>query len=156
MNLPKRGAVGLMNVPPGVAMTADERLSSILTSALQAIPGTRDAILLSHEGLPIAYSEGLPQQAAEYGAAVISTTAGIVRGVARFWSQPDPVWRETIIDFDRGRAIVVAVGPHAFLVVFTASSVNVDLVLARLHDLAQRLGSEVTTDVRHRAVLPWT
>lgn len=126
----------------------ENKLGWMLDDALQ-MPETRHAILLSADGLLMAYSQRISRDDAERYAAGMSGLQSLARGSAEFCGDPHTAWRQTVSEFDGGYVFLVAAGPRAYLAVSTTEKVDMEVVSFRLQELVQRLGKELTTPSRH-------
>jgi len=125
----------------------NNRLGWMLDDALR-MPETRHAILLSADGLLMAYSERISRDDAERQAAGMSGLQSLARGTAEFCGDADAIWRQTVTEFDDGYVFLVAAGPGAYLAVSATLRVDMEAVSFRLHELVQRLGRELTSPPR--------
>ncbi len=131
----------------------NNRLGWMLDDALR-MPETRHAILLSADGLLMAYSERITRDDAERQAAGMSGLQSLARSTAEFCGDPDAVWRQTVTEFDDGYVFLVAAGPGAYLAVSATLLVDMETVSFRLQELVQRLGRELSSPPRQGAGRP--
>ena len=129
---------------------ASNRLGWMLDDALR-MPETRHAVLLSADGLLMAYSERIGRDDAERHAAGMSGLQSLARASAEFCGDAGSVWRQTVTEFDGGFVFLVAAGPGAYLGVSTTERVDMEAVSFRLQELVQRLGRELSAPPRHGA-----
>src|SRR5262245_18359404 len=123
------------------------RLGWMLDDALK-MPETRHAILLSADGLLMAYSDRIGRDDAERHAAGMSGLQSLARGSAEFCGDPRIAWRQTVSEFDGGYVFLVAAGPGAYLAVSTTEHVDMEAISFRLQELVQRLGKELSAPPR--------
>lgn len=130
-------------------MTDDSqnKLGWMLDDALK-MPETRHAILLSADGLLMAYSQGVGRDDAERHAAGMAGLQSLARSSAEFCGDLHTTWRQTVSEFDDGYVFLVAAGPGAYLAVSTTEKVDMEAVSFRLQELVQRLGKELSTPPR--------
>ncbi|GAA4630204.1 roadblock/LC7 domain-containing protein [Actinoallomurus vinaceus] len=136
-------------------MTKDpnNRLGWMLDDALK-MPGTRHAILLSADGLLMAYSDRIGRDDAERHAAGMSGLQSLARNSAEFCGDPHTTWRQTVSEFDGGYVFLVAAGPGAYLAVSTTENVDMEAISFRLQELVQRLGKELSAPPRQTPGTP--
>ncbi|MFL6057220.1 MAG: roadblock/LC7 domain-containing protein [Actinoallomurus sp.] len=130
-------------------MTHDEdnKLGWMLDEALK-MPETRHAILLSADGLLMAYSQRIGRDDAERHAAGMSGLQSLARSSAEFCGDRRTAWRQTVTEFDDGYVFLVAAGPGAYLAVSTTERVDMEGISFRLQELVQRLGKELSAPPR--------
>jgi predicted regulator of Ras-like GTPase activity (Roadblock/LC7/MglB family) len=130
-------------------MTHDEdnKLGWMLDDALK-MPETRHAILLSADGLLMAYSQRVGRDDAERHAAGMSGLQSLARSSAEFCGDTRTAWRQTVTEFDGGYVFLVAAGPGAYLAVSTTERVDMEGISFRLQELVQRLGKELSAPPR--------
>jgi predicted regulator of Ras-like GTPase activity (Roadblock/LC7/MglB family) len=127
------------------------KLGWMLDDALR-MPETRHAILLSADGLLMAYSERIERDDAERHAAGMSGLQSLARSAAEFCGDAGTMWRQTVTEFDDGYVFLVAAGPGAYLAVSATANVDMEAVSFRLQELVQRLGRELTSPPRRQDV----
>ncbi|WP_243774866.1 roadblock/LC7 domain-containing protein [Actinomadura barringtoniae] len=131
------------------ALATGNRLGWMLDDALR-MPETRQAILLSADGLLMAHSQRIGFDEAERQAAGMSGLQSLARATAEFCGgDPGAGWRQTVSEFDDGYVFLVAAGPGAYLAVSATQHVDMEAVSYRLQELVQRLGKELTSPPRH-------
>lgn len=126
---------------------ANNKLGWMLDDALK-MPETRHAILLSADGLLMAYSDRIGRDDAERHAAGMSGLQSLARSSAEFCGDPRTTWRQTVSEFDGGYVFLVAAGPGAYLAVSTTEHVDMEAISFRLQELVQRLGKELSAPPR--------
>ncbi|MCO5970404.1 roadblock/LC7 domain-containing protein [Actinoallomurus soli] len=126
---------------------ANNKLGWMLDDALK-MPETRHAILLSADGLLMAYSKRISRDDAERHAAGMSGLQSLARTSAEFCGDSRTTWRQTVTEFDDGYVFLVAAGPGAYLAVSTTERVDMEAISFRLQELVQRLGKELTAPPR--------
>ena len=93
-------------------------LTWLATSFAQRIPGVRDVLVLSTDGLVLARSEGLQRETAETLAAVTSGLASLTAGAARHLHAGQV--NQVIVEMDHGFLFVTAISEGSCLAVFDA------------------------------------
>lgn len=130
----------------------DNRLGWMLDEILN-IHHTRSAILLSSDGLLMAYSTGLDPTQAERFAAAMAGVQSLSRSSAEFCGPTDSqrTWKQTLFEFDGGYLFLVAAGPRAYVALSAGPEVDMEAVTFRLQDTVRRVGRELTTGARTEA-----
>ncbi|HEV7931374.1 MAG TPA: roadblock/LC7 domain-containing protein [Actinomadura sp.] len=128
----------------------NNKLGWMLDDALK-MPETREAILLSADGLLMAHSQRIGRDDAERHAAGMSGLQSLARSTAEFCGDSPAAWRQTLSEFEGGYVFLVAAGAGAYLAVSTTDKVDMEAVSFRLQELVQRLGKELTTPPRQDA-----
>jgi predicted regulator of Ras-like GTPase activity (Roadblock/LC7/MglB family) len=123
------------------------RLGWMLDDALK-MPETRHAVLLSADGMLMAYSQRIAEDDAERHAAGMAGLQSLARNTAGFCGHEGTPWRQTVTEFDDGYVLLVAAGPGAYLAVSTTENADLEAVSFRLQELVQRLGKEMTSPPR--------
>ncbi|MEB3370740.1 roadblock/LC7 domain-containing protein [Saccharopolyspora mangrovi] len=122
-------------------------LGWMLDEALR-IPEAKHAILLSSDGLLMAHSAGITSDEADRHAAAMSGLQSLARANAAFCGSTEHSWQQTITEYDHGYVFLVAAGPRAYMAASAGHGVDVETMTHRLMELVQRLGKELTADLR--------
>ncbi|RRO13725.1 roadblock/LC7 domain-containing protein [Saccharopolyspora rhizosphaerae] len=130
-------------------MNSDQRhdLGWMLDEALR-VPEAKHAILLSSDGLLIAHSADITRDEAERHAAAMSGLQSLARANAAFCGSTEKAWQQTITEYDHGYIFLVAAGPRAYVAASAGAGVDVETMTHRLVVLVQRLGTELSADLR--------
>jgi predicted regulator of Ras-like GTPase activity (Roadblock/LC7/MglB family) len=113
-------------------------LSWLVTSFADRVPSVAHAIVVSADGLPLAFSAGFPQDRADQLAAVASGLASLTQGAARVFEAGSVV--QTVIEMDGGLLLVMAVSDGSALAVLAAADADMGLVAYEMTLLAERAG----------------
>ncbi|MET7638602.1 roadblock/LC7 domain-containing protein [Streptomyces sp. NPDC005438] len=128
-------------------MTLNSNLDWMLDDVLK-LPGTRHALLVSNDGLLRASAGGMGRDEAEPQAAALGSLQSISRSIAPFCTSGQPLWRQTLVEFEDGFVFLIAAGEGAYLAVSTSGDVDMEAVTYRMHKLVDRMGQELTVPLR--------
>ena len=136
-------------------MSTQERpvqdLSWLVTSFTQQVPDAAHAIVVSSDGLPLAFSGGFPQERADQLAAVTSGLASLTQGASRVFEGGTVV--QTAVEMQAGVLVVMAVSNGASLAVLADSSCDLGVIAYQMALLVERAGKMLTPASR-RVGLP--
>ena len=118
----------------------------LVSRFVDAVPGVTDALVLSSDGLPMAFSPGLAADLADRLAAVASGFVGLANGVA----DPFDAGRVTqvIVELERGFVFVTGISDGSNLAVVAASDCDVGLVAYEMAVLVERASTLLTPTLR--------
>jgi predicted regulator of Ras-like GTPase activity (Roadblock/LC7/MglB family) len=126
---------------------ADGRdLTWLATSFAQRIPGVRDVLVLSTDGLVLARSEGLQRETAETLAAVTSGLASLTAGAARHLHAGQV--NQVIVEMDHGFLFVTAISEGSCLAVMAGADCDIGLIGYEMSMLVARIGQVLTPALR--------
>jgi predicted regulator of Ras-like GTPase activity (Roadblock/LC7/MglB family) len=121
-------------------------LSWLMTNFVERVPSVAHAIVVSSDGLPMAYSQGFPPDRADQLAAVTSGLASLTQGGSRVFE--GGAVTQTVVDMQRGLLIVMAVSDGSSLAVLAAVDCDMGLVAYEMALLVERVGGALTPQVR--------
>jgi hypothetical protein len=104
------------------------------------------AIVVSADGLPLAFSDGFPKDRADQLAAVTSGLTSLTQGAARVF-EGGPV-TQTIVEMRRGVLLVMAVSDGSSLAVLASGDCDMGLVAYEMALLVERVGRALTPEPR--------
>jgi len=137
------------------ALSEDARdFGWLLSSFVERIPGIRDAIVVSLDGLLIALSDPDARAESDRLAAVAAATISIARGAG------EPIdagaVQEIIIEMERALLVVMGMSDGSALAVVAKRPCDVGLLAYEMALLAKRAGSVLTTTLvaELKAALP--
>ncbi|MFE7269396.1 roadblock/LC7 domain-containing protein [Streptomyces sp. NPDC057623] len=114
------------------------------------LPEVRFVVLLTADGLCIAFSESVERDAAERVAASASGFHSLGVAMAPDCGGGSNGLRQVVGEFDDGFLFVKTAGPNTLLAVSTTALVDAQVVTYRMNGLTERLGGELTSPVRHQ------
>ena len=124
-------------------------LNWLITNFAERVPDVAHAIAVSSDGLPVAYSQELPQDRAEQLAAITSGLASLTQGAAKVF-EGGPVG-QTVVDMERGLLIVMMISDGssiAALVTGGGDEPDMDLVAYEMSLLVAKVGDALTPEAR--------
>ncbi|MFI6349396.1 roadblock/LC7 domain-containing protein [Streptomyces sp. NPDC050560] len=120
----------------------------MLKELADGVPGTRQVVVLSADGLRIARYGGEPD-AADRIAAACAGLQSLASAVATEIPDSDGRMRMVIIEVTGGFFYLMAAGAGAYLAVLADEIVDAGLVSNRMRDLVVRIGAHLTSPPRH-------
>jgi predicted regulator of Ras-like GTPase activity (Roadblock/LC7/MglB family) len=121
-------------------------LNWLITSFVDRVPAVAHAIVVSADGLPLAFSDGFPQERADQLAAVASGLTSLTQGAARVFEAGSVV--QTVVEMDGGLLLVMAISNGSVLAVLAATDCDMGLVVYEMTLLVERVGRALTPDRR--------
>jgi predicted regulator of Ras-like GTPase activity (Roadblock/LC7/MglB family) len=117
-------------------------LNWLITDFAGRVPSVAHAIVVSADGLPLAYSDGFPKDRADQLAAVTSGLTSLTQGAARVF-EGGPV-TQTIVEMRRGVLLVMAVSDGSSLAVLASDDCDMGLVAYEMALLVDQVGHALT------------
>ena len=121
-------------------------LNWLITNFVERVASVAHAIVVSSDGLPMAYSEGFPADRVDQLAAVTSGLASLTQGASRVFE--GGAVTQTVVEMQRGVLIVMAISDGSSLAVLAAADCDMGLVAYEMALLVERVGSALTPEVR--------
>jgi len=121
-------------------------LNWLITNFVQRVPAVAHAIVVSADGLPMAFSDGFPVDRADQLAAVASGLSSLTQGAARVF-EAGPVI-QTVVEMEGGLLLVMAISNGSSLAVLAASDCDMGLVAYEMTLLVERVGRALTPGPR--------
>jgi uncharacterized protein len=132
-------------VSPLVRPTQD--LNWLISNFAEEVPSVAHAIVVSSDGLPIAFSQGFPPDRADQLAAITSGLTSLTQGAARIFE--GGAVTQTVIEMQRGLLIVMAISSGASLSVLAAADCDLGLIAYKMTLLVERVGNALTPETRN-------
>lgn len=129
-------------------------LSWLVTDFVERVPEVAHAVVVSSDGLPLAFNIGFPQDRADQLAAVTSGLTSLTHGAARAFEGGIVV--QTVVEMEAGVFVVMTISNGASLAVLAAPSCDLGLIAYEMTLLVERAGRMLTPASRranHVAVL---
>ncbi len=129
-------------------------LNWLVTNFVKRVPEVAHAVVVSSDGLPLAFSAGFPQERADQLAAVTSGLTSLTQGAARAFEGGIVV--QTVVEMEGGVLVIMTISNGASLAVLAASSCDLGLIAYEMTLLVERAGRMLTPAARrvnHVAVL---
>jgi predicted regulator of Ras-like GTPase activity (Roadblock/LC7/MglB family) len=121
-------------------------LNWLITNFVEQVTDVAHAIVVSSDGLPMAYSQGLPPDRVDQLAAVTSGLTSLTQGGSRVFE--GGVVTQTVVDMQGGVLIVMAISDGSSLAVLAPVDCDMGLVAYEMALLVERVGSALTPQVR--------
>ncbi len=125
---------------------AATNLNWLLARLCDTVPGIKQAVVVSSDGLALAKSEGVDRETAERLAAVSSGMIGLAYGSAgRFGAGPVS---NVIIEMQRGWLFVTGIRDGSLICCLTEKDIDMGAIAFEMSIFVQRVGETLTPDVR--------
>jgi hypothetical protein len=121
-------------------------LNWLISAFADRVPSVAHALVVSSDGLPLAFSQGLPPERVDQLAAVASGLTSLVEGAARIFG--GGAVNQTVVDMRQGLLIVMSVTGSSTLAVLAASDCDMGLVAYEMALLADRAWRALTPEPR--------
>jgi uncharacterized protein len=121
-------------------------LNWLITNFTVRVPGVAHGIVVSSDGIPLAYSEGFPPARADQLAAVTSGLTSLMQGAARMFE--GGAVNQAVVDMERGLLIVMAISDGSSLAVLVGDDCDMGLVAYEMSLLVVQVGDALTPEVR--------
>jgi predicted regulator of Ras-like GTPase activity (Roadblock/LC7/MglB family) len=128
---------------PGVPVTD---LGWLITSFIDRVPDTSHGVVVSADGLPLAFSDGFPQDRADQLAAITSGLTSLTQGASRVFEGGAVV--QCVVEMQGGVLVVMPISNGSSLAVLAASACDLGLVAYEMTLLVERAGRVLTPDPR--------
>ena len=121
-------------------------LNWLITNFVERVPAVAHAIVVSADGLPLAFSEGFPPDRADQLAAIASGLASLTQGAARVFEAGSVL--QTVVEMEGGLLLVMANSNGSSLAVLAAADCDMGLVAYEMTLLVERVGRALTPEPR--------
>ena len=121
-------------------------LNWLITNFVERVPAVAHAIVVSADGLPLAFSEGFPPDRADQLAAIASGLASLTQGAARVFQAGAVL--QTVVEMEGGLLLVMAISNGSSLAVLAAADCDMGLVAYEMTRLVERVGRALTPEPR--------
>jgi predicted regulator of Ras-like GTPase activity (Roadblock/LC7/MglB family) len=121
-------------------------LNWLITNFVERVASVAHAIVVSADGLPMAFSQGFPADRVDQLAAVTSGLTSLTQGAARVFE--GGAVTQTVVEMQRGLLIVMAISDGSSLAVLASADCDMGLVAYEMALLVERVGSALTPEVR--------
>jgi predicted regulator of Ras-like GTPase activity (Roadblock/LC7/MglB family) len=119
-------------------------LNWLVTAFTDRVPSVAHALVVSSDGLPLAFSQGLPPERVDQLAAVASGLTSLVEGAARIFGEG--AVNQTVVEMRQGLLIVMSVTGGSTLAVLAAADCDMGLVAYEMALLADRTWRALTPE----------
>jgi predicted regulator of Ras-like GTPase activity (Roadblock/LC7/MglB family) len=121
-------------------------LNWLISAFADRVPSVAHALVVSSDGLPLAFSHGLPPERVDQLAAVASGLTSLVEGAARIFG--GGAVNQTVVEMRQGLLIVMSVTGGSILAVLATSDCDMGLVAYEMALLADRTWRALTPEPR--------
>jgi len=121
-------------------------LNWLISAFADRVPSVAHALVVSSDGLPLAFSHGLPPERVDQLAAVASVLTSLVEGAARIFG--GGAVNQTVVEMRQGLLIVMSVTGGSTLAVLATSDCDMGLVAYEMALLADRTWRALTPEPR--------
>lgn len=118
----------------------------LITDFVRAVPGIAHAVVVSADGLLLAGSQGLPRDRAEQLSAVSSGLISLTEGAARCFEAGGV--NQTVVEMDRGYLFLMSISGGSSIAVLAAPNCDIGLVAYEMTMLVERVGQQLTPELR--------
>ncbi len=126
--------------------TVAGNLNWLLGRLCETVPGIKQAVVVSSDGLALAKSEDVDRETAERLAAVSSGMIGLAYGSAgRFGAGPVS---NVIVEMQRGWLFVTGIRDGSLICCLTEKDIDMGAIAFEMSIFVQRVGDSLTADVR--------
>ena len=126
-----------------------EDLNWLVTDFTMRVTDVAHAIVVSADGVPLALSAGIPDQAVEQFAAITSGLTSLIGGAARIMDAGLP--RQALVEMEWGLMFVKAISDGSSLAVLAAPECDTRQVAFEITRLVEAVGELLTPAVRAEA-----
>ena len=121
---------------------AAQNLNWLVTNFVDRVPGVAHAVVVSADGLPLAFNTRFPRDHADQLAAVTSGLASLTQGAARVFAAGRVI--QTAVEMEAGLFVVMSISNGSSLAVLAAANCDLGLVAYEMSLLVERVGRELT------------
>ena len=129
-----------------MSYTYRQDLNWLVTDFTLRVADVAHAVVVSADGVPLALSEGIPEDAAEQLAAITSGLASLIQGAARIFEAGLPT--QALVDMQGGLMLIKAVSGGSTLAVLAAPGCDTDLVSYEMSRLVEAVGEALSPALR--------
>ena len=129
-----------------MSYTYRQDLNWLVTDFTLRVADVAHAVVVSADGVPLALSEGIPEEAAEQLAAITSGLASLIQGAARIFEAGLPT--QALVDMQGGLMLIKAVSDGSTLAVLAAPECDTDLVSYEMSRLVEAVGEALSPALR--------
>jgi uncharacterized protein len=121
-------------------------LNWLVTNFVERVPAVAHAIVVSADGLPLAFSEGFPADRVDQLAAITSGLTSLTQGAARVF-EGGPV-TQTVVEMEQGLLLVMAISDGSSLAVLASTECDLGLIAYEMALLVEQAGQSLTPAMR--------
>ncbi|ETK33950.1 roadblock/LC7 domain-containing protein [Microbispora sp. ATCC PTA-5024] len=121
-------------------------LNWLISDFVSSVPGVAHTVVVSSDGLPLAYSDGFPKDRADQLAAVAAGLISLTQGASRVF-EGGPV-TQTVVEMQRGLLLIMSIGDGSCLAVLASVESDLGLIAYQMTLLVERAGQVLTPALR--------
>jgi uncharacterized protein len=121
-------------------------LNWLVTNFVERVPAVAHAIVVSSDGLPLAYSAGFPADRVDQLSAITSGLTSLTQGAARVF-EGGPV-TQTVVEMEQGLLLVMAISDGSSLAVLASTDCDLGLIAYEMALLVEQAGQFLTPAMR--------
>ena len=121
-------------------------LNWLVTNFVERVPAVAHAIVVSADGLPLAFSQGFPADRVDQLAAITSGLTSLTQGAARVF-EGGPV-TQTVVEMEQGLLLVMAISDGSSLAVLARTECDLGLIAYEMALLVEQAGQSLTPAMR--------
>ncbi|MEV0594115.1 roadblock/LC7 domain-containing protein [Nonomuraea cavernae] len=127
----------------------------LVSGFVEEVPGVAHVVVVSADGLPMAFSRGFPKDRADQLAAIAAGLVSLTEGSSRVFEGGGVT--QTLVEMQQGLLLVVSISDGSSLAVLAAPDCDMGLVAYQMTVLVERAGQVLTPAVRAElsASRPW-
>jgi predicted regulator of Ras-like GTPase activity (Roadblock/LC7/MglB family) len=124
-------------------------LNWLITSFANRVAGIAHAVVVSADGLPLAFSDALPQDRADQLAAIASGLVSLTQGAAQCFQAGEV--SQTVVEMETGFLLVMSMTEGCSLAVLSSRRCDLGQVGYEMALLAERVGVALSPQLRSGA-----
>jgi hypothetical protein len=117
-------------------------LDWLVTDFVDRIRDVAHAVVVSADGLPLAFNARFPREHADQLAAVTAGLASLTQGAARSFQAGQVI--QTAVEMEAGLYVVMTISNGSSIAVLAAAKCDLGLVAYEMSLLVERVGRELT------------
>lgn len=121
-------------------------LNWLVTNFVERVPAVAHSIVVSADGLPLAFSEGFPADRVDQLAAITSGLTSLTQGAARVF-EGGPV-TQTVVEMEQGLLLVMTISDGSSLAVLATTECDLGLIAYEMALLVEQAGQSLTPAMR--------
>ncbi|TYB42829.1 MULTISPECIES: roadblock/LC7 domain-containing protein [Actinomadura] len=121
-------------------------LNWLVTNFADRVAKVAHAVVVSSDGLPMAYSSGFPPERADQLSAIASGLMSLTQGAAKIFDAGGV--NQTVVEMDRGLLFVMSITNGSVFAVLAAPDCDLGLVAYEMTLLVERVGRVLTPALR--------
>jgi predicted regulator of Ras-like GTPase activity (Roadblock/LC7/MglB family) len=121
-------------------------LSWLVTNFVERVPDVAHAVVVSSDGLPMAYSRGFPPERADQLSAIAAGLISLTQGAAQIFDAGNVA--QTVVEMERGLLIVMAISGGSVFGVLATPECDLGLLAYEMTLHVERVGRFLTPALR--------